>query len=86
MAIRMGELSRAKDWKELYLAALLEGDRNRVPALIVEAERAIVRRARELFQAGGDNIDEAQGLEDALYALHALKSCMARHDDFAGAA
>jgi hypothetical protein len=86
MAIGPGESSQAKDWKELYLAALLEDDRNRVPGLIVEAERAIVQRARELFQAGGDNIDEEQGLDDALYALRALKSCLTTHNGFAEAA
>ena len=65
----------AEDWRELYLAALLEGDRDKIPSLFAAAERAIVLRARELF-AAGDNIEEENGLDDALYALHALKSCL----------
>jgi len=73
-------------WKRLYVAALLEGDKDKIPSLIVDAERAIVERARELFHAGGGSIEEQEGLDDALYALHALKSCLAVHGDFAEAA
>jgi hypothetical protein len=78
--------SQATDWKSLYVAALLEGDVNRIPSLIENAERAIVGRARELFSAAGDNIQEEEALDDALYALHALKSCIAMHGRFAEAA
>ena len=73
----MTELSQARDWRKLYVAALLEGDRDRIPSLITAAEHAIVQRARDLFTAEGDNIEEEQGLDDALYALRALKSCLA---------
>jgi hypothetical protein len=76
----------AKDWKDLYVAALLEGDKERIPSLIDQAERAIVDRARELFRTKGDHIQEEEGLEDALYALHALKTCLATHGRFAEAA
>ena len=86
MPVGMGASSQAKGWKESYLAALLEGDRTRIPALITEAERAIVLRARELFGSGGDNIEEEEGLEDALYALRALKSCLEAHGRYAEAA
>jgi hypothetical protein len=76
----------AKDWKQLYVAALLEGNEEKVPTLITEAEVAIRMRARDLFQADGDNIEEEEHLDDALYALHALKSCLAVHGRFAQAA
>jgi hypothetical protein len=78
--------AQPKDWKNLYVAALLEGDVERVPSLISEAERAIVERARELFASTGDHIQEEEALDDALYALHALKSCIAIHGRFAEAA
>lgn len=78
--------SQNKSWKDLYIAALLEGDQNKIPALIDHAEQAIVDRARELFHASGDNVQEQEGLDDALYALHALKSCLAVHGRFAQAA
>jgi len=75
--------SDTKNWRDIYVRALLEGDKDRVASLIVEAERAIVERARQLFQASGDNIEEEEALDDALYALHALKSCLATHGRFA---
>jgi hypothetical protein len=63
-------------WRELYIAALFETDDSRLPARIADAERAIVARARELFSAGADTIEEDQLLDDALYALRALQTCM----------
>jgi hypothetical protein len=62
-------------WRELYTAALFETDRTRIPARIADAEQAIVARARELFSANNDTIEEDQALDDALYALRALRSC-----------
>jgi hypothetical protein len=35
-----------------------------------------VTRARELFHAAGDNIEEEQAVDDAMYALHALRSAL----------
>ena len=64
----------------------VEGDEGRVPPLIAKAERAIVERARQLFNAGGDNTQEGEALNDALYALHALKTCLEIHGKFADAA
>jgi hypothetical protein len=63
-------------WRELYTAALFETDTNRIPERIAAAERAIVARARELFAATSDTIEEDQALDDALYALRALQSCL----------
>ncbi len=74
------------NWRDLYVAALLEGNVQRVPDLIATAEQAIVNRARELFGVVGDHIQEEEALDDALYALHALKSCLAMHGRFAEAA
>jgi hypothetical protein len=85
MAIEATRQFRAPTWQNLYVSALMEGDREKVPSLIVEAERAIVARARELFDAKGD-VEEQESLDDALYALHALKSCLATHGHFAEAA
>jgi hypothetical protein len=68
--------SPAPRWLDLYKAALFETDRNKTPQRIAEAERAIVARARELFATGTDNIEEDQALDDALYALRALQSCL----------
>jgi hypothetical protein len=69
-------LSRTGDWKKLYSAALLEGDRTRVPVLIDDAERAIIMRARQLFASPADNFVEQRALDSALDALHILKGCL----------
>ena len=63
-------------WRDLYLTALMEVDKDNTPARIVDAEQAILNRARELFKASGDNIQEEEALDDALYALRALKNCL----------
>jgi hypothetical protein len=63
-------------WRESYKAALFELDVNKVPHRIVEAEKALVARARELFDTTGDNIEEEQALDDAMYALQALRSAL----------
>ncbi len=63
-------------WRDLYLTALMEVDRDKTAARIAEAEHAILVRARELFKAPGDHIQEEEALDDALYALHALKNCL----------
>jgi hypothetical protein len=76
----------ANTWRDLYVAALLEGDRDRVPNLITAAERAIAERARELFKVSGDHIEEEQAMDDALYALHALKSCIGARSSYVEAA
>jgi hypothetical protein len=65
-----------RSWRNLYTAALFETDTNQIPARIAEAEKAIVNRARELFATGSDTIEEDQALDDALYALRALQTCL----------
>jgi hypothetical protein len=61
-------------WRELYRAALSESDKGKLPKRIAEAEKAVVLRARELFQAAGDNGEETEALDDVMYLLHALQS------------
>lgn len=63
-------------WHTLYHAALFETDRNKVSSRIEEAERAILSRMRELFATTADHIEEDVVLDDALYALRALRSCI----------
>ena len=65
-----------RNWKMLYRAAIFETNRNAIPKLVSEAERAELVRGRELFRQTG-TIDEKESLEDALYALRAYKSAWA---------
>jgi hypothetical protein len=61
-------------WRDLYKAALFEVDNTRLSERIAQAEKALALWARELFYAAGDNIEEGQALDDAVYALHALRN------------
>ncbi|MFY9676345.1 MAG: hypothetical protein WCB53_15945 [Terriglobales bacterium] len=61
-------------WRSLYNAALFEVDGSKLPERIAQAEAALVLRARELFYAAGDNIEEEEALDDAMYALRALRN------------
>ncbi|HEV2398376.1 MAG TPA: hypothetical protein VGS27_15645 [Candidatus Sulfotelmatobacter sp.] len=63
-------------WHDLYHAALFETDRDKVPDRIASAEQAILARIRELFLVTSDHIEEDQVLDDALYALRALRNCV----------
>jgi hypothetical protein len=64
----------AKSWRVLYVAALFESDSAKINHRIAEAERALVLRARELFHESGDNIEEAEALDNAMYSLNALRN------------
>jgi hypothetical protein len=64
----------SRQWRQLYRAALSEIDKNKLPQRIAQAEKAVVLRARELFQAAGDNGEETEALDDVMYALHVLRS------------
>jgi hypothetical protein len=66
----------AHNWRELYKAALFETDRQKLPSRIAEAEKTLILRARELFAMSGDNSEEGQAVDDALYALRALRNCL----------
>jgi hypothetical protein len=61
-------------WRDLYIAALFERNTSNLPDRIAKAEAALVHRARELFYSPGDHIEEEEALDDAMYALQALRS------------
>ncbi len=62
------------NWRDLYKTAILELDPTKMFERAAEAEKALRQRAKELFQMPGDNIEEEQALDDAMYALHTLQS------------
>jgi len=63
-------------WRELYKTALFETDPGKLLENVLRAESAIVLRARQLFGQPGDHIEEEHDLDDAMYALQALRSCV----------
>jgi hypothetical protein len=62
------------EWRILYTAALFEIDKTGLAERIAHAEEAMALRVRELLHAAGDHIEEGEALEDAKYALHALRN------------
>ena len=79
MAVDQVKSQSLASWKERYMAALFEMDKDRLNQRITDAEMAVAQRTRELFQADGDTslgrqLRERKDLEAALYALRALRS------------
>ena len=65
------ELANTGLWRGLYVEALFEADSAILPD---RAQAALIHRARELFYAPGDHIEEEETLNDAMYALQALRN------------
>ena len=72
----------APGWHSLYRDALFERDKQMMPQKITNAEKAILSRMKELFDVTGDHIEEDLILDDALYALRALRTCV-QHESLA---
>lgn len=67
--------SPRRQWQRLYRAAMLETNPSVIPERITEAEQAIADRRHELVQSNGQYAEvEREAMEDALYALGALKT------------
>ena len=60
-------------WRAFYLAALFETDEKQVGQRILDAKKALVGRARELFPAAGDHIQEETAIDEAFQTLHTLE-------------
>ncbi len=76
ITISRPELPEIRGWQDLYSFALFETNERELPSRIAEAEHALRIRAKELFSACTDSDGEAQAVDDALYALQALRNCM----------
>ena len=63
------------EWRSLYLTALFETDKSRLPGRIFRAERALMIREHQLFTAP-TNTDERTVVVNALNALQALRQCI----------
>jgi hypothetical protein len=71
MATTLPSSTCSQNWRDLYLDALLETNLLALPSRIDQADAAINLREADL--SPGDNIEERQAMDDALYALRALR-------------
>lgn len=69
----MSRTPTAADWQKLYLRAILESDRTRMPGTVDLAYKVIRRRAFELWYAGEPPTKERHELATALASLDLLK-------------
>jgi hypothetical protein len=69
-------MTSLQNWHRLYMAALYETDRQKLPKRIAQAEKALRRTAHDLLEIPGDKVEEAEAVDDALYALRALRHCL----------
>lgn len=63
------------DWRTLYRMAIQETNSSLILQRVSIAETAALKRQRELFYLGGTG-EEKELLEDALYALRALRTAV----------
>jgi len=70
------EVNTSQAWRPLYVAALFETDEQRMVKRIADAKKALVTRARELFLANGDHVQETTAIDEAFQALRALEHCI----------
>lgn len=71
----VNEKPMVPEWRSLYLTALFETDKSRLPGRILRAERALMIREHQLFTAPTSN-DERAVVINALNSLHALRQCL----------
>ena len=65
-----------ESWRELCEAALREPDSIKLVYRIVNAECAIHQRLTQLLTDAGDHVEEEEALNDAAYAMRALRSTL----------
>ena len=62
------------EWRVKYRAAILQTNSPETMKRLSDAENAIVQRMRELFLDTGTDVEEERAaMDDAMYALRALK-------------
>jgi len=80
MSSRIFALPDELDWKQAYLAAILEKNPVRITTLVQEAQEKLARRERELLAEGLVPSDEAEAIHDACYMLQALRNSLIYRD------
>lgn len=80
MSTQIFRVPESLEWKQAYLAAILEKDRTRVVSLIQDARSKLATRLDELA-AEFHSYDEIEAIQDADYLLQALHSSLSYRCD-----
>ncbi len=65
------------EWRAKYRTVLLKISTPAIEKELSDAEDTIVARTRELYQKTGPEVEvERDALDDAMYALHALRNAL----------
>ena len=73
MSVGVATSPISESWRELYIAAVFETDKKRMSERIADAESVLALRARELFHADGEHLQERQAVDSAINALYILR-------------
>jgi hypothetical protein len=80
MSTYISAVSENLEWKQAYMAAILEKDRTRVVSLIEDARSKLAARLDDLT-AELHSYDEIEAIQDADYLLQALESSLSYRID-----
>jgi hypothetical protein len=80
MSSYISAVSENLEWKQAYMAAILEKDRTRVVSLIEDAKSKLAARLDELISES-HSYDEIEAIQDADYLLQALRSSLSYRSD-----
>ncbi|PYX72533.1 MAG: hypothetical protein DMG78_12065 [Acidobacteria bacterium] len=80
MSTHISAVTENLEWKQAYMAAVLEKDRTRVVDLIQDARSKFANRLDELA-AESYSHDEIESIHDADYLLQALQSSLPYRND-----
>lgn len=81
MTSRISLMPDNLDWKQAYLAAVLETDPVAILGLIKKAREKLNARLHELCAEGSGVCDEVEAIHDATYMLFALQNSLSHRDD-----
>lgn len=80
MSSHFSSVPESLEWKQAYLAAILEKNRTRIAGLVHDARSKLSAR---LVQLAGQSYshDEVEAIQDAEYLLQALQSSLSYRND-----
>ncbi len=83
MSSRVFTMPDSLDWKQAYMAAILEKDTSRIVTLIENAKAKLLTRLHELKLNNSVLCDEIEAIHDATYLLEALRTSLQYRSDSA---